>query len=325
MDIPLRQYWDLLAKHIKPQKARFFLLTLLLLSSIGLQIANPQIVRTFIDMATLGQGGRALVHAALAFIGIALLQQVLGVGTTYVGESVAWTATNALRGELADHCLHLDIEFHNEHNPGELIERIDGDVAQLSDFFSQLVVQVLGNLLLLLGVLVTLSVEDWRLGVVFALFSVIALLTLNRIRGIAVPHYKARRQAEADLFGYLEEQLSGTEDIRSSGAVDFVLRGLYGLQYKILQHDRKASLLGRTIGLVTHALLTLARVMAILAGYYLYRSSSITIGTAYLIFQYVNLLTSPIRELTRQVENLQTIGAGVERLTELRQVKAAGR
>jgi ATP-binding cassette subfamily B protein len=243
---------------------------------------------------------------------------MVGVSATYVGENVAWTATNALRAELVRHCLKLDMGFHNDHSPGELIERIDGDVAELSNFFSQLVVRVLGNLLLLLGILVTLFLEDWRLGIGFALFAGISLLALNRLRGIAVPHQKARRQATADLFGFLEEQLAGTEDIRSNGAVSFVLRGLYHLQYVVMRHDRKTSLLGMLIGLTTGMTMMLGNAMAVVSGYYLYRSGAITVGTVYLIVHYINLLSRPIRELTRQIESLQTIGASVERLVELR-------
>ena len=106
MKIPLKQYWDLLAKHIKPQKGRFALLTTLLLGSIGLQVVNPQIVRYFIDSAITGETAEMLAVSAVAFIGIALFQQV-DVSATYVGENVAWTATNALRDELArliDYC-----------------------------------------------------------------------------------------------------------------------------------------------------------------------------------------------------------------------------
>ncbi|MFN2272907.1 MAG: ABC transporter ATP-binding protein [Anaerolineae bacterium] len=321
MNIPLRQYWNLLADHIKPQKGRFALLTVLLLGSIVLQIANPQIVRAFIDGVTSGEPTGMLTASALAFIGIALLQQVIGVGATYVGENVAWTATNALRADLLRHCLRLDMGFHNDTTPGALIERIDGDVAEMANFFSRLVIQVVGNLLLLIGVVVALLLTDRRVGLAFALFALISLLVLSRIRGIAVPHVKARRQARADLFGFLEEQLAGTEDVRSSGAVDFVLRELYRLQYAILGHDRKTHLKRMTIGLVSGGVLVVGNVLAVVAGYYLFTAGAITVGSVYLIIQYVNLLSHPIRELTRQVEDLQTVGASVQRLTELRGVE----
>lgn len=321
-NVSLKQYWDLLARHITPQKARFTLLTVLLLSSIGLQIVNPQVMRYFIDAAQSGQSIRVLIVAALAFIGIALIQQVIGVSATYTGENVAWTATNALRAEIARHCLYLDMGFHNNRSPGELIERIDGDVAELSNFFSQLVIGVLGNLLLLLGILAALFREDWRVGAAFAAFTLITMAALYRVRGVAVPHDKARRQAEADLFGFLEERLAGTEDIRSSGAVDFVIRGLYKLQHTILVHWRKASLMYLVIGLTGGMLFTLGTAIAVLAGFYLYRDGIITIGTAYLLVHYTNLLGRPIRDLTRQIESMQTIGASTQRLIELRGIQS---
>jgi len=318
MNIPLKRYWDLLGPYLLFQKGRFFLLVVLLLSSVSLQVINPQIVRYFIDTATAGAASRELLAAALAFIGIALFQQVLGVGATYLGEDVAWTATNELRAELARHCLNLDMSFHSGSSPGELIERIDGDVQELSNFFSQMVVRVLGNLVLLVGILFALLLEDWRLGLVYTIFSVITLYALNRVRGLAIPHQKALRKANADLFGYLEERLSGTEDIRSSGAVDFVIRGLYKLQYSILGHWRKAWRMFIVVRFTGGMMMTLATAMAFLAGFYLYQVGAVTIGTVYLIVHYTNMFGRPIRELTQQAENVQNIGASTERLADLR-------
>ena len=294
---------------------------MLLLTSIGLQVFNPQIMRYFIDSATSGASLDLLGLAALAFIALALVQQVIGVGATYLGENVAWTATNALRAELARHCLNLDMSFHNNRSPGELIERIDGDVAELSNFFSQLVIRIVGNLILLLGVLVALFLQDWRVGIAFVVFAVVALVALNRVRGIAVPHQKALRAATADLMGFLEERLAGTEDIRSSGAVDFVLNGLYKLQRIILGHWRKSSVRELLVGMTGGTLLVIGNVMAIVAGFLLFESGSITIGTAYLMVHYINLLARPIRELTQQTQNLQNIGAATERLAELRAIQ----
>lgn len=321
MNLPLRAYWDLLAAYIRPQRGRFLLMAVWLVGSNALQVVNPQIMRGFIDAALAGEALSRLTTAALAFLGIALLQQAVSVGVAYASETVAWKATNALRASLAAHCLKLDMGFHNSHTPGELIERLDGDVAELATFFSQFVVLLVGNLLLLLGILLALFREDWRAGLAFTVFALAALAALHRVRDLAVPQQKRRRQAEADLFGFIEEQLSGTEDIRSSGAVGFSLRELHRLQAAILYTDRKARQRSWAIDLVMGVFLTAGNILAVVSGYWLYTAGSISLGTVYLFIHYANLLETPIWTLIREVQSFQTIGACVERLTELRKLQ----
>jgi len=322
MNLPFKAYWDLLSQHIHPQKRRFVLLAIMLLSSIGLRILAPQIMRKFIDSALAGQALQTLTVTALTFIGLALIQQVIAVSVTYLGENVAWTATNALRAELAWHALNLDMRFHNDHTPGELIERIDGDVTELATFFSQFALNLVSNGLLLIGVLAALFREDWRAGLGFTVFSFATILILGRLKDIAVPHQKARRQAEAELYGFLEEQLAGTEDIRSSGAVDYSIRELFRHQGMIFKHNRKAGLMRWIIENAMGLALTIGTLLAIISGYWLYMAGLVTIGTVYLFVHYLNLLEEPFWAMTHEIESFQTIGACVERLTEFRNFKA---
>lgn len=127
MNIPLKRYWSLLAGYLRPQRARVTILALALVGGTALELLNPQILRYFIDTASTGGATESLMLAALLFIGMALVKQVLSICATYVSENVSWTAANALRADLAAHCLRLDLSFHKTRTPGELIERIDGD------------------------------------------------------------------------------------------------------------------------------------------------------------------------------------------------------
>ena len=321
MNLPFRAYWDLLSQHIRPQKGRFILLAILLFGSIGLRIFAPQIMRSFIDSALAGEALQTLTWTALAFIAVALLQQVIAVSVTYLGENVAWTATNALRAELAWHALNLDMRFHNDHTPGELIERIDGDVTELATFFSQFALNLLSNGLLLIGILIALFLEDWRAGLGFTVFSFATILILGRLKDIAVPHQKARRQAEAEMYGFLEEQLAGTEDIRSSGAVDYSIQELFRHQGIILTHNRRSHFKRWIIENAMGLALTSGTLLAMTSGYWLYTAGLVTIGTVYLFIHYINLLEEPFCAMTHEIESFQTIGACVERLTEFRNFK----
>jgi len=321
MNLSFKSYWNLLANHIRPQRRRFFLLAAMLFGSIGLRIFAPQIMRSFIDSALAGESLSTLSWTAVAFIGVALLQQAVQIGVTWSGENVAWTATNALRAELAEHAIHLGMRFHNDHTPGELIERIDGDVTELSTFFSQFALNLIANGLLLVGILIVLFFEDWRVGLGFTIFSILTLAILGKVKDIAVPHQKARREAEAQLFGFIEEQLSGTEDLRASGAVDFSIRELYRHQKDVLTHSRLAHFKRWIIENSMVLALTLGTLLAIVSGYQLFTLGIITIGTVYLFVHYINLLEEPFWAMTHEIESFQTIGACVERLTEFRALK----
>lgn len=321
MNISFKSYWNLLSDHIRPQKGRFILLAIMLFGSIGLRIFAPQIMRQFIDSALAGEALSTLTWTAVAFISVALIQQSVAVAVTYLGENVAWTATNALRAELAEHALHLDMRFHNDHTPGELIERIDGDVTELATFFSQFALNLVANGLLLVGILVTLFIEDWRIGLAFTVFSILTIIILGRLRNIAIPHQKARREAEAQFYGFIEEQLSGTEDIRSSGAVDYSIRELFRHQAEILIHNRRAHFKRWIFENAMVLALTIGTLLAIVGGYWLFTAGLITIGTVYLFVHYLNLLEEPFWQMTHQLESFQTIGACVERLIEFRALK----
>lgn len=322
MNVPFKSYWNLLSEHIRPQKGRFILLAILLFGSIGLRVFAPQIMRKFIDSALAGEALQTLTWTAITFIGVALIQQTIAVSVTYLGENVAWTATNDLRAELAEHALHLDMKFHNNHTPGELIERIDGDVTELATFFSQFALNLIANGLLLVGILIALFIEDWRAGLAFTIFSLLTITILGRLKDIAIPHQKARREAEAQLYGFIEEQLAGTEDIRSSGAVDFSIRELFRHQSTILGHNRKSHFKRWIIENAMGFALTVGNLLAITSGYWLFSAGLITVGTVYLFVHYINLLEEPFWAMTHEIESFQTIGACVERLTEFRNFKA---
>src|SRR5579884_1213030 len=240
-------YKDLLTTYLGPQWRRVLIMSILLLSGIGLQLVNPQLLRYFIDAATSNGNITVLVLTGALFIGLALLNQAITVASTYVSENVAWTATNQLRTDLLTHCLGLAMMFHKARTAGELIERIDGDVNTLSNFFSRSIVHLCGNTLLLIGIVLMLFLVDWRVGLVLGAFALIAFFLLLRLRNFAVPFWTANRQKGAEFFGFLGEQLAGTEDLRANGATHYVLWRFYLFLRQWLPVNWRADLAGYTM------------------------------------------------------------------------------
>src|SRR5690349_4672310 len=129
MKVSRRIYLELLAKYLKPQWPLAVVLVFLLVVFTALQFVSPLLLGSFIDNATTGAAEQTLLWLALAFLGLAFLTQIISVIEVYAAENLGWLATNRLRSDVAAHCLHLDMAYLNRYTPGELIERIDGDVA----------------------------------------------------------------------------------------------------------------------------------------------------------------------------------------------------
>lgn len=312
-----QQYWSLLRKYIQPQWRIALTLASLLLTDIFLRLINPQIVRGFIDLAQIGSAPEKLLRSALLFLGLALCQQGVSVAASYVGEIVAWTATNALRVDLALHCLGLDLSFHNNHTPGEMIERVDGDINNLANFFSRFVIEILGNALLIFGILVLMWRENWLIGLGLTVFVVLGMWIMFQYRNVAVPHWSAERQASAAFYGFLEERLAGTEDIRANGAEAYVLRKFHLLIREMLRKSLKSALVFNVLMNINQFLFAVGTAAAFAIGAYLFLGEQITIGTVFLVYQYTTMLTWPMENISHQMDQFQRAGAGIIRIQEL--------
>ncbi|NQX57266.1 ABC transporter ATP-binding protein [Paenibacillus qinlingensis] len=316
------QYRELLGRYLFPQKGTLIGLTLLLFASIGLQLINPQIIRYFIDTAQSQGAMQPLFTAALLFIGFALVQQLVSVIATYFSENVGWKTTNKLRVDLASHCLSLDMSFHKSHTSGSLIERVDGDVNALANFFSSMIIHLFGNVLLMAGILVLLFRENWLIGVGMAVFVVCAIYMIQWIRQFAVPVWAGWRQANAEFYGFIGEHLEGTEDIRANGAVRFVMNRFYTMLRKMLPLRVKAFLGFCAMWNMSIFVFALGNAMAFGISAYLWHGNHISLGTVYLIFFYTELLAKPIEKIRTQMEDLQKADASISRIRELFAIKS---
>lgn len=199
---------------------------------------------------------------------------------------------------------------------------MDGDVNALSRFFSQFTIYVLGNGILLGGILVVLFYEDWRAGLALTMFTLTALSALIRLRFYAIPYWAALRQASAEFFGFLSEQLAGTEDIRANGAASYVMHRFYKLLQRWLPIYQKARLAGTILWGTTVGLFTVGNAIALAVGAYLWSQKAITIGTVFLIFYYTDLLRQPIEQIREELENLQQVEASISRIRELFKIQS---
>ncbi|MDX1469400.1 MAG: ABC transporter ATP-binding protein [Acidimicrobiia bacterium] len=315
--IPVRRYLRLLSKYLRPLRKRMGLLGVVVFADIALQLVNPQLIKRFIDGAIAGDGSSQLIPLAALFMGIAVVQQGMAVWATYLAEDVGWSATNSLRADLADHIVRLDLGFHKNHSPGELIERIDGDVTNLSNFFSAMTLKVIGNGALIAGVLALLLIESWLIGVAILAFTAVALFAMVRIHHIAVPWWKRVRAAAAEAYGFVGEQVEGTEDITANGASGYMQERFAGMLRRWMPLQIRGAMGFAILWATSLISYGLSTTIVFVAGSYLFGIGTLTIGAVYLVFHYTEMTRRPINQIRSQLEDLQRAGAAISRIEEL--------
>src|SRR5688500_8487338 len=154
----------LLAAYLRPERARLLVLGAVLLVATLAPVAGPVLLGHAIDAALRGEPTGDLVGIALALLIVTVGSDALQVLVTWQSVDLAWRVGNRLRLDLARHALRLDLDWHGEHSAGQLIERLDGDVEAIVEFSSVAVLQLLGNAILVAGVVVVSVVIDWRAG-----------------------------------------------------------------------------------------------------------------------------------------------------------------
>ncbi|WP_282082569.1 ABC transporter ATP-binding protein [Streptomyces tendae] len=313
----LKQRVSLFWAYLSVHRRRAGFLGLLVLLNVTLTVLNPQWLGRFIDRAGEGGSTDSLVRIALVFIALTILNQVVVTIAGYVAEDLSWRATNKLRTDLVDHCLDLDMSFHKEHTPGELIERIDGDVATMGGFFSTFVFHMFANSVLAVGIVGVTFFVDWRTGLTLLAFALVVVPLVRKAQRRVKPYFTAMRQTNAELSGVLEESVSATEDVRGNGAERYVLARLDGhldrfrrlMKIEAVATRASSSILEVSVALATGGIFAL--------GAYLISHGDMALGQLYVSYFYMSMLSMALFRIAYRIDGLQVALASMDRTTEI--------
>jgi len=342
LNVPLRKYWEIQKQYLLPFKKMVIFLAIVLVSGTGLQIFTPFIIERYIDLAISGSSiqninnflskiglpslNMANVLSMLVFLGalymiLMFIQQLVSLLSVYISQNLSWSTTNRLRYDLTQHCVNLDMTFHNKHKPGEMIERIDGDINTLAIFLSQFSVQLITSLLFVIGVLIAFFIKHWILGLSFTIFTLLAIIVMYVLRNFSIKAWEQQRQTSADLFGTIEENLSAIEDVKANGAVNYSMKKFFDYSRKDVRAFRRALIREQLFVTAIWGIIAIINTLIFAPSIPLLNRGIITLGTIFLIQIFAGMLLRPIFIITRQMQNLQRAGAAIDRINRIFQTQ----
>jgi ABC-type multidrug transport system fused ATPase/permease subunit len=283
----------------------------------ALPLLGPLLIASFIDEAEAGAVRSELLTIAGIYVGVGIARQVLSIAVAWTATDLSWRVTNELRLRLTRHVLNLDLSFHRSTSPGELVSRVDGDVTALSDFIASFAVKAAAAMVTLVGLVVVLLIRDWQVGLGLAVYLGLAISTMFLLRNKAVDEAATEQAATGRMLGEVEERLTGADDLRSNGGGSHAVATFQEASAAVLRSSLGREKQGVTLWIISNAVFVIGGLIALAVNVTLLRRGSITLGTAYLIFQYTQILRAPLSALSDETERVQRAAGGMARTLQL--------
>src|SRR5437899_2737338 len=257
----------------------------------------------------------------LTFAGILLVVYLCGLTASYfqtlamgtVGRTVLFKLRNTLFTKLQE----LPLVFFNQNKSGDLISRINNDTDKVNQFFSQALVQLMGNLFMMTGAAIFLLALNIRLGIAALIPAAAVLIFTQSISGWVKNKNLKSLQSLGGMSAEIQESMSNFKVIVAFNRLDYFRQKFNEAN----QRNFAASLAGGLANGIFMPLyglaLNLAQLIVLSYGIYLIAAGNLTVGLLIGFVLYVNSFYMPLRQAAFLWSSFQLALAAVDRISEV--------
>lgn len=312
-----RRIFMRLLAYIKPHGKLMAVAFLLMLVGTALTLATPYLISIAIDQYIVQGNMPGLTRIAL--MTIAAYGGIYGAtaGQSYILSWVGQKVLATLRSHLFHHLQRLPIGYHDTHIIGVTVSRVINDVGVINDLLSQGLVTLIGDTLLLVGIIVVMVSMGPKLALLaFTVLPLMVIATVVFARFAQSAFRKTRAQIAA-VVGNLAEDIAGMRVIQA-----FAQEGASQERFtEVNQANRDANIEAMTLSFVflptVDFLSMMATAIVLWFGGLAVAGDELTLGIVVAFLAYVSRFFSPIQELSQLYTTMQSAMAGGERVLEL--------
>jgi ABC-type multidrug transport system fused ATPase/permease subunit len=302
---------------LRPYRKRMLLAMLLMLMVTGLTLLTPYLIKIAIDQhiavgdtAGLGQ---IVALAAAAFLGLFLATAAQQYVLSWVGQRVLAD----LREALFSHLQVLSLSYHDTHIVGVTVSRVINDVAVINDLLTQGLISLVGDLLVLVGIIVVMLSMSSRLALLTFIVIPLMMLATYLFSQKAQGAFRETRSRIATLVGKLAENIDGMRVIQAFAQEETVERRFESVNWANRDANVQAVRLSYTFLPSIEFLGTLAMAIVLWFGGRAVAAETLTLGIVVAFMAYVTRFFQPVQELSRIYTTMQSAMAGGEQVLNL--------
>ncbi|MGP9824716.1 ABC transporter ATP-binding protein [Ectopseudomonas khazarica] len=304
---------------VRPHRRAIAALLGLSLCASLLILAQPWLTKSLIDDGLLARDFPRLLQVALAMVAVGILGTLLSGINRYLHTGLSGRILFALRDDLYRHLQQLSPAFYGRKRLGDILSRLDGDVAEIQRFAVDSLFSAVSSVIGLLGAVALMLVLSWQLSLLLALLIPLEVLWLRWMRRKVEREVRSLRERSADVSSFLVETLPAMKFIQASAAEQRESARLEGLGQGYMRQLLKVQVTEFFTHALPGTLTSLSRACAFLIGGYWVIQGTWQVGALIAFSTYLGMAVGPVQSLLGLYVALQRMTVSLGRVMELQQ------
>lgn len=306
-----------LARYIKPYKKIFWVSVVLTILLAAVAPALPMLVEYTVDHHILSGETDGLGLMLAAMIGLVVAQTVIRYFHTLMTNTLGQSVIRDIRIQVFNHITNLRLKYFDNTPIGRLITRTISDLETIANIFSEGLIQIIGDLLQLLVILMVMFYTDWRLTLVVLIPMPLMVAATYIFKEAMKSAFQSVRQWVSNLNTFLQEHITGMAVIQYFAREEQEMRKFKAINAEHRNAHIRANWYFSIFFPVLEIIIALAIGLLVWYGSRQILAGAISPGVVVAFIMYINMIFRPIRELIDKFNTLQMGMVSAERIFEV--------
>ena len=306
-----------LARYIKPYRGLFVLEILLTIVVAALATVKPYIVQYTIDHQIAAGDVMGLYYMIALLLAILVIHTIISYANTYLADWLGQSIIRDIRIKLYAHLMRFRLSFFDKTPIGRLVTRNISDIETLSNFTSEGLAGILGDVLQLVFILSFMLYMNWKLTLISLSVLPVLLISTYVFKESIKHSFNLVRTAVSNLNTFVQEHITGMAVVQIFNSEEREYKKFEAINTEHRDANLKSVLyysiyfpIAEIIGASGIGLLVWIGSKEVLSGY-------TTAGTLISFIMYISMFFRPIRMIADRFNVLQLAAISADRIFKL--------
>lgn len=271
----------------------------------------------------IGHDRIALLNAAaLAVIAITTVGAISSYWESYLSTTVGQHVTHDLRHMLYHHVQRLSLSFFEGRQTGDMVVRLTSDIEAAQDFISSIFLDMLMDVLTLIGMLGVMLYLDWRFTLIaFSIAPVLFFVVFRMRRRIKSAAREVKKQ-ESELASVVQESISSVRVVKAFGREEDEERRFDHESQESVDIVLRARRIKARLAPFVDIIVAIGTCIVLLSGVRLVLAGRLTAGALLVFVLYLGKMYKPMKNLSKMTDTISKAAVAFERIGEVLQTES---